>query len=355
MEIEYDCTLHRKMRPHFGRGRCNILVCAGAVLLVGTLFVSYTIHTTESTWKARKLWGEMSGSSKALVAQRKEMVALEACENPNTLVVAHSPFAFVALLSDHFEEYAVGARKLAASLRMHNKGVDLILLELKTRPIPPPIIEAHLSLWKRCVVPPIDGPKINHKNRFFQAWTYSKLHAWRLTEYEAVVVLDLDMLALRDPSDLFDYSLKQMRAEGKQIGAVRDRPMIPCFPPVMAQTRSVFNAGMLLLIPNQTTFAHLVRSIATVRHDPVEAEQAFMNQVFKHQFYELSVIYNSFSIMPLCEPSTWNYHKNEMRLLHYTVGKPWTYSVRRYWHSPVDLLSCWFWGVAEYCALWHMM
>lgn len=351
------------------RPRCNIVICAGVILCVGVHFVMYTIHKTETTWKAKQLWHEMKSSGLSTAPRRESMVVIEACENENTVVPARSRYAFVALLSDHFEEYALGAAKLGASLRMYRKDLDLILLELKTRPIPPHIVETHLTAWRRCIVPPIDGPHHHHHgqvyddddtptttNRFLQAVIYSKLHAWRLVEYDALVLLDLDIMALHDPSDIFDFSLQQMRAEGKQIGAVRDRPVAPCYPLMMSQARSRFNAGVLLIVPNQTMFTHLVASINTVAHDAgSEAEQAFMNQALKGQIYELSVIYNMFSVMPICEPKTWNHHKREIRFMHYTVGKPWTYSFQKYWKQPIDLLSCWFWGVAEYCALWDLV
>ena len=114
----------------------------------------------------------------------------------------------------------------------------------------------------------------------------------------------------------------------------------------------------MLLEPRAATLETLKRNIDAIQHrSHLAAEQAFLNEFFKDNIYELPVIYNAFTVLKLCEPATWyRYYKSEIKLLHFTMSKPWTYHPHsrrneRWW----DAFSCWFWGVEELCALWDLI
>jgi alpha-N-acetylglucosamine transferase len=268
-------------------------------------------------------------------------------------IIAKTDFAYVAMLSTHFAEYGQSAIKLGHTLKRHS-NIDLVLFELNGKTIPRNTRTAlSLAGWIICGVQPISGPVTlpQNTNRFLQASVYSKFHAWNLVEYKAVALIDLDILALRDPSDLFTIYTPKMISENKSIGAVREHPLKPCYGNGAWNT---YNAGMLLIIPNEKRFVKLVNNINIFPHDSAfDAEQALINNMFKHSMFELPVIYNALTLIKACEPDVWYNHHHNFKLIHFTVTKPWTYAMK--WSQLHDPFMCWFWQVEEFCMLWDMI
>ena len=270
---------------------------------------------------------------------------------PETSAV--TAFAFVAMLSNHFHEYGMGAAKLGHTLRRHS-NLDLVMFELRTSPIPPATRELlNRSGWRICLVPPLNGPADvpQNTNRFLEAMVYSKLQAWRLIEYKAIALIDIDTLAVKDPSDIFTVQLPLMLTANKTLGAVRDHPSVSCYG---SGAWNAFNAGLLLIVPSTRTFTRLINSIDRFPHNSaLDAEQALINGVFKHTLFELPVVYNALTLIKSCEPALWLEHQQDFKIMHCTVTKPWTYSMR--WTTVIDPFVCWFWRVEEYCMLWDMI
>jgi lipopolysaccharide biosynthesis glycosyltransferase len=365
-DYEFFPTLSAKTgKPRGARARCNILTCAVLILLIGVTFVTYTIHKTEALWGGKKLWNELK-SQPFTAAPHTQMTAIEICQaSSRELAVAQTRYAFVTMLSENFEEYGDGTVKLGVSLRQHT-SLDLIMFELQGHVIPDSIRQRQRRAgWKICTVSPIDHPMRAHfkQNRFHSAHVYTKLHAWALTEYDGVAWLDADTLVLRDPTaELFEHHLPQMQNSNLRLGAVRDHPL----PDNVCHSRlgplqvmpvfSEFNAGVLLLKPSDDTWRALKEGIDSVPHEAGrDAEQAYLNRYFENEIYELPITFNVFTIMRLCEPSVWYAHRHDFRIMHYTVSKPWSYSIATHWRQPWNLLSCWFWGVENYCALWDLL
>ena len=266
---------------------------------------------------------------------------------------ANTEYAFVAMLSHDFHLYGPAAVKLGHTLHRHS-NLDMIMLELITKPIPQ---DTRMTLrragWTTCKVSKIPGPShvANDANRFLHAYIYSKFHAWQLIEYSAIALLDLDMLATKDPSDLFTAQLPLMLHANNTIGAVRDHPFQECYGMGPWNT---FNAGLLLIAPSTHTYTVLVNSIDRIQHNSAfDAEQALINTFFKDAIFELPVRYNANTVIKVCEPVLWLEHHHDFRLVHYTVSKPWTYSMK--WTNLQDPFACWFWHVEDYCMLWDMI
>jgi hypothetical protein len=335
---------------------------------MGAALIVYMMHRTEVEWSAHMLWADYKEQQQAAAAQNAKKATfwkkgarapLHACVNP---VNQSSRFAYVSMLSHRIKEYAPGAARLGESLRAHNPHIDRVLLEMQDAPIPPQFAR-QLRSWTRCVVPRIHGPRATptSSNRFLEAGIYTKLRGWQLSEYEAILMLDLDIMAWRDPSDVFTTQLALMRAANKTVAAVRDRPLqnskcctlLRYFP-----FYDRFNAGVLLVQPTETEFGTLMTAIETLPHNShVDAEQAFLNAAYGERVHELPIAYNAFSILKVCEAHTWQKYekREELKLIHFTASKPWTYSIPHYWHNPHALLSCWFWGMEEMCALWELL
>lgn len=90
--------------------------------------------------------------------------------------------------------------------------------------------------------------------------TLTKLHAWRLTGYDKIILLDADMLLLRPIAHLF--SLTAALSASPDIG----------WP-------DAFNSGLLVLTPSLATFADM-RAYAVERGSWDGADQGFLNDYF---------------------------------------------------------------------------
>lgn len=322
------------------------IMVAFLVLCVAMFFVN--LHHTLVAKKAKTILANIRyGSSTVEFDTHKRPITI--CPG----VVAKTEFAFVAMLSAHFREYGLSATKLGYTLGRHS-NLDLIIFEISTKPIPANTKDLlSRSGWNICTVQPINGPAAVPKNtnRFLQASVYTKFHAWNLVEYKAVALIDLDMLAVQNPSDLFTSHLPKMLSENKTLGAVREHPVTTCYGKGATNT---YNAGMLLIVPSQERFVRMVNSIDLFPHDSgFSAEQALINGMFKHTMFELPVTYNALTLMKSCEPDIWYSHHHNFKMIHYTVTKPWTYAMK--WENAQDPFMCWFWHVEEYCLLWDLI
>ena len=316
------------------------------VICVAMFFIN--LHHTLVSKKAKTLLANIRYGS-SMVEFNTSIHPISIC--PGTK--ATTDYAFVSMLSTHFYEYGLSATKLGHTLRRHS-NLDLIMFEIRTNPIPAKTKDLlKRSGWNVCTVQPINGPVTIPKstNRFLQASVYSKFHAWNLVEYKAIALIDVDMLAVQNPSDIFTSHLPKMLSENKTLGAVREHPLQNCYGNGATNT---FNAGMLLIVPNQKRFVHMVNSIDLFPHNSAfDAEQALINAMFKHTVYELPVSYNALTLIKSCEPELWYSHHHHFKMIHFTVTKPWTYAIK--WERIQDPFMCWFWKVEEYCLLWDLI
>ena len=266
-----------------------------------------------------------------------------ACKNNTAL----TQFAFTAFLSlaTPAQNYIDGAVVLARSIRRVT-NLDMVLLVLGDLSNETAVLAR--EGWTLCPIAPIDGPVGAVHNRFADAGIYSKLTAWNLTEYSAVLMLDLDMMVLSDPTDVFTDVLPRMIAENKDLGAAMDRPAADNYPHVITGAFTnwchpmvdsyVFNAGSLLIVPSTRRFQALVRGISATRHDTNWAEQSYLNAFYGSAAFKLPFAYNGNAVSIVCEPGLWR----SAKIVHFTIEKPW------YGHRTVDVH-----GIRPYRMLWE--
>jgi hypothetical protein len=200
-------------------------------------------------------------------------IKLTLCENQ---VYAETKFSFVSMLSGNLRLYAISAIKLGSSIRRWS-SLDMVMMEIKERPLDPEIRSQLQSAgWKVCIVPAIDSPPTKEKNPYLDALMYSKLNAWGLDQYDAIVAIDSDMLVVGNPAPLFEFHLPRMQAANRTIGAARDRPRSSCS--LVSWATAPYNAGLLLFRPDTATLDRLRRAIIEVPHDVGSAEQVQLNQ-----------------------------------------------------------------------------
>jgi hypothetical protein len=156
------------------------------------------------------------------------------------------------------------------------------------------------------IPPPRNGKGIGY--RFGDQ--YTKLHLWSLDTVlgvNRVVYLDADTLVRRNFDELFDLPFP--------FGAVPDVYGNLGF-------KLNFNAGVLVLHPNHTTYESVLARIADARYPPGEAEQAFLNLYFGADAVRLPYVYNANLAIHDRTPALWDAMRDETRIVHYTSPKP---------------------------------
>ena len=139
---------------------------------------------------------------------------------------------------------------------------------------------------------------------------FTKLSLWKLDVLgiDALIYLDADTLVLRNFDELFSLPY--------QLGAVPD---------VFLDRRGFvvdFNAGVLLLRPDTTIYDAMIAALPTARFPPEYAEQAFLNQFFATSAIRLPYVYNGNLAYKKRAPKMWEGIWNELRVIHYTIAKP---------------------------------
>ena len=170
-------------------------------------------------------------------------------------------------------------------------------------------------------------------------WT--KLAAWRLTEFERVVFLDADMLVTKNMDELFSLSLPA--DEIAACHACRCNPNRIASYPVSWNPRNCFysyctdelhireagvadeyfNAGLLVLTPDETVYKHMMSELAKVTDLSIYpfAEQDFLNRYYQQRWRSLPYIYNALKTLSLQHPALWNI--DAVKNIHYIIDKPW--------------------------------
>ncbi|KAK9813431.1 hypothetical protein WJX73_008648 [Symbiochloris irregularis] len=252
--------------------------------------------------------------------------------------------AFATLL--YQEEFVVGARVLAYSLKATGTDRDLVLL--CTENISKQAQAALTSDgWDVRIVRPIANPgqwtsqSGGRKGKSFPSkfWAvYTKLYLFNMTEYRKVVFLDADTLVLQDLEGLF------------------------ACPGLCAVTRHAekVNTGVLVITPSNKLYQELVTA-APVTSSYTGGDQGFLNSFFP-----------AFAAAPMFDPETtaasaigepsslhrlptacnadlglymigghsWTIPRSSIRVMHFTLGpiKPW-----QWW-------AAW---IADECATWQ--
>lgn len=219
--------------------------------------------------------------------------------------------AYVTLVTS--DSYVVGAGVLAQSLR--DSGTSRLIWCLAT----PKSLSEHSMTLLRTIFDGItevdcidskDDKNLALLGRPELGPTFTKLHLWRLKQFDKVVFLDADTLALKNIDDLF---------EREELSACADIGWPDCF-----------NSGVFVAVPDEKTFADLVQ-LAEQEGSFDGGDQGLLNSYF-HDWStgpssrRIPFTYNltinaSYSYAP-----AYARFKNDVKVVHF-IGKqkPWTY------------------------------
>jgi len=206
--------------------------------------------------------------------------------------------------------FTIPAATLGHSLQKAGTSARRILFHIPGRLSARALCILRAAGWEplevELISPPHEGAGIGY--RFFDQ--YTKLHLWSLDTVlgvQRVVYLDSDTLVRRNFDELFDLPFP--------FAAVPDVYGNSGF-------KLHFNAGVLVLHPSNATFESVRARIADARFDPLYAEQAFLNVYFGADAVRLPYMYNANLAIRERSPALWDALRDEMRVVHYTVPKP---------------------------------
>jgi lipopolysaccharide biosynthesis glycosyltransferase len=236
-------------------------------------------------------------------------------------------------------DYTYGAAALIKSIdeyvgtsKFHGT-FNTILLEIPSRRLPESDREWLKSLgWNFCTVSPIDAPN-KPFGRFIDQ--FNKLHLWNFVEYDKVIYLDSDVLITDNIDRLLDRNL----TKGNLIGVTRD----------YFGTKFVhgFNMGVFLIHPKVEEYLRLRKLLDddSVKYDTAQAEQGFLNSVYKKQWEEIGIEYNANMAVWAMKRDSW---PEKPRIKHYTLEKPWQEDVPKYRSQSLEPLDIFLqtWKVA---------
>lgn len=84
-----------------------------------------------------------------------------------------------------------------------------------------------------------------------------------------------------------------------------------------------FNAGVLLVRPDEKIFQDMLSQMSSLRYPPKMAEQAFLNEYARYTIFRLPYAYNAnLAMKRIVSPSVWKEFIASAKILHYTLAKP---------------------------------
>ncbi|MBR4721118.1 MAG: hypothetical protein IK057_05085 [Clostridia bacterium] len=165
----------------------------------------------------------------------------------------------------------------------------------------------------------IDSEIVKDNTGFFEKWntTFFKLKVLQLCEYDKIVMLDADMIVMKNLDNLFEHPhMSCVYTEKLREG---DNPRI--------------NSGMMVLEPSQELYETMINAIAPTKHvcegkaigDQDVFEFVYSDWTKKKELH-LEPTYNCY------HTDIDDYIKNrefkfeEIYIIHYTLNKPWEIS-----------------------------
>ncbi|KAH8261359.1 hypothetical protein KR044_007855 [Drosophila immigrans] len=217
-------------------------------------------------------------------------------------------FAWVTLTTN--DTYSLGALVLAHSLKRAGTAHQLAVL------VTPTVSEAMRDRLKDVynvvqevnVLDSQDAANLALLSRPELGVTFTKLHCWRLVQFEKCVFLDADTLVLKNCDELF---------EREELSAAPDVSWPDCF-----------NSGVFVFTPNVETF-NKITEFAVKNGSFDGGDQGLLNQYFadwstadikKH----LPFVYNVTAYASYCYLPAFKQFRDKIKILHFAGKlKPW--------------------------------
>ena len=223
------------------------------------------------------------------------------------------------MLTDSADDYGRGAVALIRSIKARTlTETDFRVLELDTKPILNTTLRHLLQKegWTLTTVQRIPPrPQAPPPYERF-ADQFTKLHIWNLVQYDRVLYLDSDCLAVGSLDAVLSIPIRPT-----ELWATRDI--------IGGRWTDGFNMGVFMVQPSAREFQRLMRD----KDDPAieygysMAEQGFLNVVYRRRWRDFGFRNNANLAAYLHDPVLWG-RKAQMgiNVIHYTLSKPWACS-----------------------------
>lgn len=228
-------------------------------------------------------------------------------------------YAYVSLLMGN-NIYFIGALIFGYSLKQVT-NYDIVIM------VTPDVPDAQKNILREVydVVLEIDYVEIDKglikdydHNRFKDIFT--KLQCFKLTQYEKIIMIDIDMLIIRDMDDLFN--LKAPAASLKNHDLKHGEKIPKNLIIKNGNLIGSINAGVMLLKPSIDEYGAIVDDIKTAKNRQYKLmEQEYLSERYHDQWTNISFLYNfQFGLSNRAK----KYDVETIHNLHYSSRlKPW--------------------------------
>ncbi len=229
-------------------------------------------------------------------------------------------YAYVTLVTN--PDYAKGAVALVRSLKRTDTTADIVVMH--TGGAPAEALAPLAALGAKLT--PVDllptSAAFNHRHGraglhgaapftkggkpVFHAPldNFAKLRLWLMTEYDRVVFLDADVLALKNIDRLFDYP--EFSAAPNVYESLGDFHRL--------------NSGVFVATPSEATFAVMLDMLDRPDAFWRRTDQTFLETFFP-DWHGLPVFFNMLQYVWINLPELWDW--KSIAVLHYQYEKPW--------------------------------
>lgn len=214
-----------------------------------------------------------------------------------------SLWAWVTLATN--DDYALGALTLARSIRTTETIYDLVVLVTRD------LSEGRMAALRADfnvveVVDPIESTP-DYYSRPELGVTLTKIHCWRLVQYEKCVFLDADTLMVQNCDNLFYWD---------ELSAAPDVGWPDCF-----------NSGVFVFTPSIQTFNNLM-ALMLEKGSFDGADQGLLNAYYSDWFMRpanrLPFVYNAAFSTAYFYQSAFKKFELDLKILHFLgATKPW--------------------------------
>ncbi|POY74137.1 hypothetical protein BMF94_2949 [Rhodotorula taiwanensis] len=257
--------------------------------------------------------------------------------------------AFATLLTK--KSYLAGALVLHQSLVENKSAYPLVVFATKELPQDARDILGRRGIHVREIEylqpPPDKQANLDeHDLRFQDTWT--KLRVFEMAEYDRLVLLDSDMLCLRNMDELLEMPLDEGWIAATHACTCNPRKLshypsdwVPencghtqakLTTPLAASdfsrpTHDRLNSGAVVLRPSKATFDGIVSFLHTDERVPTYKfpDQDLLADYFKDKFLPISYRYNALKTLRYCHAPMWR--DEDVKNVHYILKKPWYYQL----------------------------